>query len=50
MGTIWDYWRHARKVKILALFTARRIDDSKNVRDEELSFLIQIFFEDCKVI
>jgi hypothetical protein len=45
-----DYWRHARKVKVLALFTAKRIDDSKNVRHEELSFLIQRIFEDCKVI
>lgn len=43
-----DYWRHARKVKVLALFTAQRIDDSKNVRHEELSFLIQRIFEDCK--
>ncbi|CAM6057063.1 unnamed protein product [Sphagnum tenellum] len=43
-----DYWRHVRKVKVLALFTAKRIDDSKNVRHEELSFLIQRIFEDCK--
>ncbi|KAH8938073.1 hypothetical protein BDL97_16G063300 [Sphagnum fallax] len=43
-----DYWRHARKVKVLALFTAKRIDDSKNVRHEELSFLIKRIFEDCK--
>jgi len=26
-----DYWRHAQKVNVLALFTTRRIEDSKNV-------------------
>jgi hypothetical protein len=37
-----DYWRHAHKVNVLTLFTTRRIEGSKNVRDEELYFLIQI--------
>jgi hypothetical protein len=26
-----DYWRHAQKVNVLALFTTRRIEGSKNV-------------------
>ncbi|CAK9219191.1 unnamed protein product [Sphagnum troendelagicum] len=43
-----EWERFIMKVKVLAFFPAKRIDDSKNVRHEELSFLIQRIFEDCK--
>jgi hypothetical protein len=43
-----DYWRHLRKLKVSEFLN--RLDASKNVRDEEISFLVHSIFEDCKVI
>jgi len=44
-----DHWRHMRKLSTLELFTLKRLEDSKNVRDEELSWLVHGIFEHCKV-
>jgi hypothetical protein len=44
-----DHWRHMRKLSTLELLTLKRLEDSKNVRDEELSWLVHGIFEHCKV-
>ncbi|CAK9882913.1 unnamed protein product [Sphagnum jensenii] len=41
-----DYWRHLRKLKVSKFLS--KLDASKNVRDEEISFLVHSIFEDCK--
>jgi len=43
-----DYWRHLRKLKVSEFLN--QLDASKNVQDEEISFLVHSIFEDCKVI
>jgi len=43
-----DHWRHMRKLSTLELFTLKRLEDSKIVRDEELSWLVHGIFEHCK--
>jgi hypothetical protein len=45
-----EHWRHMRKVSTLELFTLKRLEASKHVRDEELSWLVHGIFENCKVI
>jgi hypothetical protein len=44
-----DHWRHMRKLSTLELLTLKRLEDSKNVRDEELSWLVHGIFKHCKV-
>jgi hypothetical protein len=44
-----DHWRHMRKLSTLELLTHKRLEDTKNVRDEELSWLVHGIFEHCKV-
>ncbi len=44
-----DRWRHLKKVIMLELLTAKKLEASKHVRDEELSSLVHQIFEDCKV-
>ncbi|KAH9575715.1 hypothetical protein CY35_01G125400 [Sphagnum magellanicum] len=41
-------WRHLKKVIMLELLTAKKLEASKHVRDEELSSLMHQIFEDCK--
>jgi cytochrome P450 len=43
-----ELWRHMRKVSTLELFTLKRLEASKHVRDEELSWLMHGIFENCK--
>ncbi|KAH9536222.1 hypothetical protein CY35_17G097200 [Sphagnum magellanicum] len=43
-----DHWRHMRKLSMLELLTLKRLEDSKNVRDEEFSWLMHGIFEHCK--
>jgi hypothetical protein len=45
-----DYWKQMRKLSMLELFNTKSLEASKNVRDEEFSFLMHRIFEDCKVI
>jgi hypothetical protein len=44
-----DHWRHMRKLSTMELLTLKRLEDSKNVRDEEFSWLMHGIFEHCKV-
>jgi hypothetical protein len=44
-----EHWRHMRKISTLELFTLKRLEASKHVRDEELSWLVHEIFEICKV-
>lgn len=43
-----DHWRHLKKVIMLELLTAKKLETSTHVRDEELSSLVHQIFEDCK--
>jgi hypothetical protein len=45
-----DYWKQMRRLSMLELFNTKSLEASKNVRDEEFSFLVRRIFEDCKVI
>jgi hypothetical protein len=44
-----DRWRHMRKLSTLELLTPKRLEDSRNIRDEEVSWLVHAIFEHCKV-
>jgi hypothetical protein len=44
-----DRWRHLKKVIMLGLLSAKKLEASTHVRDEELSSLVHQIFEDCKV-
>jgi hypothetical protein len=44
-----DHWRHMRKLSTLELLTLKRLEDSRIIRDEELSWLVHGIFEHCKV-
>ncbi|CAM6020150.1 unnamed protein product, partial [Sphagnum balticum] len=43
-----DRWRHLKKVIMLGLLSAKKLEASTHVRDEELSSLVHQIFEDCK--
>jgi cytochrome P450 len=43
-----DRWRHMRKLSTLELLTPKRLEDSRNIRDEEVSWLVHAIFEHCK--
>jgi hypothetical protein len=45
-----EHWRHMRKISTVELFTLKRLEASKHIRDEELSWLVHEIFEICKVI
>eukprot|EP00253_Pinus_taeda_P031042 PITA_31042 len=40
-----DYWRQVRKLCVLELFTSKKIESFKNVREEEVSAIIQSIWE-----
>jgi hypothetical protein len=44
-----DHLRHMRKLSTSELFSLKSLEDSKNVRNEELSWLVHGIFEHCKV-
>jgi hypothetical protein len=44
-----DHWRHMRKLSTFELLTLKRLEESRNIRDEELSWLAHGIFEHCKV-
>lgn len=43
-----EHWRHMRKISTVELFTLKRLEASKHIRDEELSWLVHEIFEICK--
>jgi hypothetical protein len=44
-----DHLQHVRKLNTSELFSFKRLKDSKNVQDEELSWLVHGIFEHCEV-
>ena len=44
-----SHWRHMRKVCVLELFTAKRLDSSKPIREDEFAHLIDDIYRNGKV-
>lgn len=43
-----DYWRQMRKICVLELFTARRIESFQSLREEELSAMIRSIWQESE--
>jgi cytochrome P450 len=43
-----DHWRHMRKICVLELLTARRIESFKHVREKEVSAMIRSIWEESE--
>jgi len=43
-----DYWRQVRKLCVLELFTSKRIDSFKHVREEEVSAMTRAIWEESQ--
>jgi cytochrome P450 len=43
-----DHWRHMRKICVLELLTARRIESFKHVREEEVSMMVRSIWEESE--
>jgi len=44
-----DHWRHVRKICVLELLTAKRIESFKHVREEEVSAMIRSIWEESEI-
>jgi hypothetical protein len=44
-----NHWRHMRKLCVLELLSPKRLGSTKNLRSEEVSFMVKDVYELCKV-